>query len=157
MFKEIMIIVFCPSRFAQIAADHAIKMELQNNDQFRKMFPDGKLPSNKQKEFEGREIKRTNLIRHSFAVGFLLALATFTGGWVSGTVLGCLVGRASKMIIIVLQSAGAFIILGATLSFVGSEIESWNLKTLPEKVNRWLYRILYIIGTWILIMSLTWS
>ena len=51
----------------------------------------------------------------------------------------------------------AGILLGATLSILGWEIQSYKGRTLPERVNRWLYRSLYVLGTFLLVLALSWQ
>lgn len=156
MLKETILLVFCPSRFVQFATEQTIKTEFKCNEQLRKSFPDEKLPYEKYREFEEGTRKSTNTIRHSFAVGFGWVLVAVVGGLCIGQLLSCIIGLAPKLLIAGLQLLAAGIILGATLSFVGQEIETYGGQTLPEKVNRSLYRSLYIIGTAILVISLTW-
>jgi cytochrome c biogenesis protein CcdA len=140
MLKEIMIFVFNPSRFIQMAVDH-----------------DKRLPQEEPKSHEEEVRKDTYFIRHCLIVGLLLAFLTLAAGVISAMILGRFISPASRMLIIILQSFAAIIILGATISFCLSfKITTWCGETLLEKTNRWLYCTLYIIGTWILVMSFTW-
>lgn len=68
-----------------------------------------------------------------------------------------MIGRPSDMITIFLQIVGTGLLLWGTLFVRGWEIQTWNGKTIVEKVNRWIYRIMYCLGTGIIVCSLIWS
>lgn len=157
MLKEVILLVFYPSRFIVYATELNVRKEFETNKQLRESFPDGRLPAERLKEFEEYVSKSTNRIRRSFVVGFGWVLFAIAGGWTCGSSLSCLLGPAPKIFVSFLQLAAAGILLGATLSLTGWEIQTGSGQTIPEGVNRWLYRALYIIGTWILILSLTWA
>ena len=53
-----------------------------------------------------------------------------------------------------LQIFGATVLLGATLFVRGWDIQSWGGVTLTERVNRWIYRFLYCLGTAVIVASL---
>jgi hypothetical protein len=158
MLKEIMIFVFCPSGFIKIAAYNDLPEEIKTSLELQETFPGTQVQIGleRQKDLEERTLESSNRIRHSFKVGFGLALLTLVGGYGFGILLGHLLGPARRIIIAILQSFAALVILGATLSLVGWEIQTLGGKTLSEKVNRWLYQIFYVIGTAILVTSLTW-
>lgn len=156
MLKEVMLLVFWPSRFIKFATDEVVKGEFKTNKQLKESFPDEQLPPERHKEFENGIRRGTNNVRHSFAVGFGWVLAAIVGGLSLGQFLGCIIGLAPKILIAILQLCATGILLGATLSLVGWEIQTFGGKTLPEKVNQYLYRTLYIIGTGILVVSLSW-
>jgi hypothetical protein len=157
MLKEIMLLVFWPTRFIKFATEETVKAEFKTNKQLKESFPNEQLPLEKYMEFEKGIRGSTYTIRHSFAVGFGWVLLAIGGGWVLGWFLGCFIVPASKSVITGLQLLAAGILLGATLSLVGWEIQTHKGQTLPEKVNQYVYRALYTIGTGILVVSLSWS
>jgi hypothetical protein len=71
-------------------------------------------------------------------------------------VLSRYVGKSSSIWTTILQLTSATLILTATLAVLAWEIQSYVGQTLPEKVNRWLYRTLYVVGTYLFIVSLAW-
>jgi ABC-type dipeptide/oligopeptide/nickel transport system permease subunit len=158
MLKEIMIFVFCPSRFIKIASYNDLPEEIKTSLRLQETFPgiQVQIGLDRQKDLEESALQSASRIRHSFKIGFGLALLTLIGGYGLGILLGYLLGPARRIIIALLQSFAALIILGATLSLAGWEIQTFGGKTLSEKVNRWLYQISYVIGTGILVASLTW-
>ena len=56
-----------------------------------------------------------------------------------------------------LQVIAGAILLWATLSYLGWEIQTYKSETLGEKVNRWIFRGNYCVGTAVLVCSLLWS
>jgi len=158
MLKETMTFVFCPSRFIKIAAYNDLPEEIRTSLKLQETFPGAQVQTGleRQRDLEERALESASRIRHSFKIGFGLALLTLVGGYGFGILLGYLLGPAPRIIVAFLQSFAALIILGATLSLVGWEIQTLGGKTLSEKVNRWLYQIFYVIGTGILVVSLTW-
>lgn len=83
--------------------------------------------------------------------------------------LSCLVGvlvglflchnfsQPSSYCISFLQVLGACLLLWGTLFIRGWEIQTFCGVTLTERVNQWIYRILYCLGTSIIICSLIWA
>jgi hypothetical protein len=57
----------------------------------------------------------------------------------------------------VLQAAGAAVILGATLAEIGRKIESYGGATLPEQMNGFMFRTLYVVGTFLFVVSVSWD
>ena len=154
--RAIALLFFCPSRFVKMAVKRAIELEFENNKAYIENYPDRQLPPDKRKEFTDRAWGRTRKIRRSFGRGFKWVMVALILGWISGVIFHRTVGPALPSLIMGLQVLAAGILLGATLSLVGREIESWDGQTLPEKIDALLYRILYITGTYLLVLSLTW-
>lgn len=60
----------------------------------------------------------------------------------------------SSRVISILQAMSALFFLWATLAKGGWNILSWAGNTLPEQVDRWIFRILYFIGTGLIIFTI---
>jgi hypothetical protein len=56
-----------------------------------------------------------------------------------------------------LQIAGALILLCGTLAVRGWDIQTHGGVTLTERVNQWLYRGAYCVGSALVIVALAWS
>ncbi len=140
MIREIVLLLFRPVRFVREAIDH-----------------DARLPPAQNLTGERLTWDRVTRIRRSLATAFSLVVVSLGLGCVSGVALARAVGPARPAVVAFLQLVAAGIILGATLAVLGSEIWSYTGQTLPEKVNRWLYRVLYVVGTYLLVLSLTWA
>lgn len=52
---------------------------------------------------------------------------------------------------------GTIVLLWATLAFQGWPIQSSSDATLTERVNRWLFRFLYALGTCLLVSAAVWQ
>src|SRR3989338_1961929 len=75
----------------------------------------------------------------------------------TGSLLRCVVGAPSSQTSTILQIFGALLLLWGTLFVRGFEVQSFSCVTLTERVNQWLYRGLYCIGTALVICSMAWG
>ena len=55
----------------------------------------------------------------------------------------------------ILQYSGIAVLLWATLAKVGWDIQTMNGNTIPELVNEWVFRFLYFIGSFLLVLSVS--
>ena len=101
--------------------------------------------------------QRAFVIRRAFWSSLLLMIASTAIGYIVGQVIDKLLGSVPKILITSLQITGAMLLLGGTLFVRGWEIQSYGGVTLSERVNKWIYRALYCIGTTIIICSLVLS
>ena len=97
-----------------------------------------------------------HIVRRAFLYSLLLVLLSGAIGYGSGFALGSWRGCATTKFIAWLQIAGACLLLWGTLFVRGWEIETYCGVTFTERVNQWLYRFLYCVGTAILVCSLSW-
>lgn len=97
-----------------------------------------------------------NVVSRAFWGSLILVLISGFVGAAAGIAFGRTVGAASADAIGWLQIAGASLLLWGTLFVRGWEIQTYKGKTLVERVNKWIYRALYCVGTAILVSSLTW-
>lgn len=117
---------------------------------------DAKARSNSSNNIE-REEHSAYIVRRAFGYSLLLVLSFGAVGYMAGFVLGALYGCATAKLVVWLQIAGASLLLWGTLFVRGWEIETWSGVTFAERVNQWLYRFLYCIGTAVLVCSLAWQ
>lgn len=54
-----------------------------------------------------------------------------------------------------LQYIGIGVLLWATLANAGWNIQTMNGDTIPELVNEWMFRVLYVIGSFLLVLSVS--
>lgn len=120
-----------------------IEAERADNE-VRKQFPQPPPPD------EPRAFKVRRALWHSL----FWVLGSIATGYLSGKVLGLLIGETSAVLVRVLQIAGATVLLWATLFVRGWDIQTHGGVTLTERVNRWIYRLLYCIGTAAIVASL---
>jgi hypothetical protein len=97
-----------------------------------------------------------HIVRRALLYSLLLVLLSGAIGYSSGLALGSWRGCATTKFIAWLQIAGACLLLWGTLFVRGWEIETHCGVTFTERVNQWLYRFLYCVGTAVLVCSLSW-
>ena len=103
------------------------------------------------------EETRIRKVHHAFWTSFILILGFGAIGISAGLLLKCYYGSPSTFAINVLQIIGAGLLLWGTLFVRGFEIQSFASVTLGERVDKWLYRTMYCIGTAVIICSLAWA
>lgn len=101
--------------------------------------------------------QRALVIRRAFWSSLFLMIVSAVIGYILGQVIDKLLGSVPKILITSLQITGAMLLLWGTLFVRGWEIQSYGGVTLSERVNKWIYRALYCIGTVIIICSLMLS
>jgi len=127
--------VFCliaPSRFAELARSH------DGHDAFRS---------------EGV----ATAIRRAFGTSCLLTFGSLATGYLSGRGLRCSVGAASTSVATLVQVISAATVLVATLGVRGWDIQTWTGQLLGEKVNQWVTRSLFVLGTFFFSLFLGWA
>ncbi|MCC7406556.1 MAG: hypothetical protein IT442_00685 [Phycisphaeraceae bacterium] len=96
-------------------------------------------------------------VRRAFVWSFLLVVASAIVGYVFGFILNAAFGCTSTALIVWLQIAGASFLLWGTLFVRGWQIQSFCGVTFTERVNLWIYRFMYCVGTAVFVCSLAWS
>jgi hypothetical protein len=97
------------------------------------------------------------VIRHAFWTSLSLVAGSIGIGYLAGRIASTLCGGPSSGVISALQVSGAGMLLWGTLFVRGWEIQTWSGGTLTERINQWLYRSLYCIGTAVVVSSLAWA
>jgi len=134
------LLLFAPQRFQA--------EEEEDNDRLRTADREGRL---------SRQRTRAETVRHALAYSGGLVLAAAVAGYLLGLGLGNSLGCSTPKLIAWLQIAGTSLLLWGTLFVRGWDIQTYGGVTLTERVNQWLYRTLYCVGTAILVSSLSWS
>ncbi len=86
---------------------------------------------------------------------FTVVISAIVGA-LMGILLAYIAGQPLGIHIAILQSISGAILLWATLSVLGSELQTYIGSTLAERVNRWIFRFNYCLGTCLLVTSLVW-
>jgi hypothetical protein len=94
------------------------------------------------------------VVRRAFFRSSLLVFAAGSLGYIAGFSMRCVGRCATPATVAWLQIAGACILLWGTLFIRGWEILTYGGVTPTERVNQWLYRALYCVGTAVLVYSL---
>jgi hypothetical protein len=97
-----------------------------------------------------------HIVHEAFWLSLALVLGSGVVGAVAGATAGDVFGPVTPGTISALQVAGALLLLWGTLFVRGWQIQTYKGKTLIERVNQWIYRSLYCLGTAMLVASLVW-
>lgn len=144
----IALLLLWPTRLIAHSVDHAIRSQ-----------PGVLAPERDQelrKSFEKQFGDSVSLIRSTLFTAFALVTGTIVAAFLSGVALKGLSVTQSPKWTAWLQYGGIGVLLWATLARVESAIQTWDGGTLPERVDLWLYRSLYIVGSYALALSVTW-
>lgn len=131
-----LLLLFRPEKFRAIEEEN--NRELIKNSENRVMPP------------------RSTIVRRAFIYSALLVLISCMAGYLIGLLLGNILTCAKPSLISWLQIVGACLLLWGTLFVRGWEIQSHGGVTLTERINQWLYRFLYCVGTAVIVSSLSW-
>lgn len=145
----IVLMVFAPSKLVEHSVDHAIRSQPEVLDTER----ENKL----RLEFNAQFKKSVFSIRSTVFASFAVVAGAILGAFVSGIALKAIGIAKSTEWNAWLQYGGIGILLWATLARVDSSaISTWDGGTLPERVDLWLYRLLYMAGSYPLALSVAW-
>lgn len=146
--RAIVLLFLSPSRLVAYSVDHAIRSQ------------PGSLTTEREKElrtaFDTQFHASVTLIRASLFTAFFIVGVAIVSALITAGVLETLAVKKSEAWNITLQFAGIGILLWATLGRVESAIQTLDGGTIPERVDMWLYRILYIVGSYALALSVSW-
>jgi hypothetical protein len=150
MIKETLFLLFNRKRFIALAMQRSdqIVREQQERDHRRQAGQLTEVPY-----FE----TQTTTLRKAVGYSLSLVLIVVLLGWAAGQLLDCLVGPPSQATARLILYSGIGTLLWATLAKCGWNIQSWNGTTLPEQVDNFLFRFLYLVGSFLLVLSGTWS
>jgi hypothetical protein len=103
------------------------------------------------------EPRRVFTVTRGLWASLIWVLGSIAAGYLAGRVLAVMGGPSTSRLVAALQVFGATVLLWATLFVRGWDIQSWGGVTLTERVNRWIYRLLYCLGTAAIVASLALS
>jgi hypothetical protein len=151
------LLIFSPKKFSEYATKAGVEQEFRDNKQLREAHPNGEAPQEVIAEWEKHNLNRANAIRGAFFSSLLITFSSIIIGIIIGSGLKHQFGNPSTLITNAIQVFGAGILLSATLSVLGSRIESIKGKTLAEHIDRSLFRWQYILGSLLFFLALSWS
>jgi hypothetical protein len=123
-----------PTEFSRIEAEDSAKLETQP------------IP-------KGPRILR---VREGLAEALVWSVSAVAVGFVFG-VLGHWLFGESMLAVNIVGALGGAILLWATMAVRGWDVQTFSGSTLTERVNRWIFRALYWIGTALLVMAAGWN
>jgi hypothetical protein len=137
--------VLHPKHFRKLATEHAIYL----NEQDAKRHQD-------QPDSKEISTKETAYIRGALGKSFLLVIGAVTFGWLTGYFGSIACGPTSTVTNHLLQFGGVGMLLWATLGKQGWNIQTVGGRSLIELVDQWIYRALYLVGSYLLVLSVSW-
>jgi hypothetical protein len=129
------LLLFAPNRFIEHEA-----RDIESRNEYKDKLP---------------QVHRAHIVRQALLSSMLLVLASAAVGYGTGLLMAQFGRCATTATVAWLQIIGASLLLWGTLFIRGWEILSWSGVTLTERVNQWLYRGLYCIGTAVVVYSLS--
>ncbi|MCE5195125.1 MAG: hypothetical protein LLF28_06695 [Nitrospiraceae bacterium] len=152
--KAIFLLVFSHNKLIKHSVDCAIDREIRSASISTYLTPN--------QEYDLRS-KYNNLfrdsvsrIRSSLLRAFCLVLLSIIAALSSAVAFNSLSINKSSILNSWLQYGGIGLLLWATLGRAESEAETFDTGSLPELVDTWVYRFLYITGSYSLILSVAW-
>lgn len=144
----VVLLLFSPSRLIVHSVDHALRsqpseMTSERTNELRKSF---------HKQFSDS----VSLLRRTLFEAFVIVAGAILVAYVSAVLLKTFSFTKSTELNAWLQYGGIGVLLWATLGRVDSPLQTWDGGTLPEKVDLWLYRWLYVVGSYALALSVAW-
>ncbi|QLF71042.1 hypothetical protein FE840_016620 [Peteryoungia desertarenae] len=102
------------------------------------------------------EGSRLHAIRSGLCQSAFWGLVAMGTGFAIGSLLGASIGPQLEFAIGIVV-VGTTILMWATLALQGWSIQSFKGNTLSERLNQWIFRTLYVIGTALISAGSVWS
>lgn len=102
------------------------------------------------------ETPRVYRVRNALWDGLIWCVGSLISGAVLGIVFATVFGPSLRMAVATV-AIGTAVVLWATFSLQAWEIQSFGGVTLGERLNRWIFRSLYLIGTGLIVAGGVWS
>jgi len=123
-----------------------VETEIRHNDEMNRILLSRKVVS---------EPSKIYYVRSALFQAFWICLvSTLCGAGIGLAAAKTMTNTAVATGIIV---AGTAILLWATLAVQGWSIQSMKGQTLTERVNQWIFRTLYAVGTLFISLGSTWA
>ena len=97
---------------------------------------------------------KARIVRRALLGSLLLVLLAAAVGYGAGRLTQVIGWCFAANCVAWIQIAGASLLLWGTLFVRGYEISTWSGVTYSERINQWLYRAMYCIGTSVAVFSL---
>ena len=146
--KYMLWVFMAHERFTQAATQRIVEL--------RKRHHEGPFTAAHRAQSETFARAQTKSLRRAFLLGIGVTAATILIGIAAGWALKSLV-PSSKNPVYALQAIGAAIILGATLGQIGRKEESMGGENLADEMNGFIFRALYVVGTFLFVTSVSWD
>lgn len=140
-----LLLIFAPTRAKKLAADYSKYLDRPEAVAARQAYE-------KQHPFPERSFDR---MRRGLFLSLLLVLAASTCAALIGRLYLGIFGTPNPVVLEAIQYIGIGVILWTTLAKQGWEIQSFDGTTLPELVDDFLFRFLYLVGSFLLALAIS--
>jgi hypothetical protein len=155
-FKAVVRFLTSRKAFEDMAVDHDVSLTLTKSPELRSRFVDDRLDQYRT-EVRGNVYRRFPVVRVAlYRTGALVVMSAIVG-LVLGALLKIQFGPPPPMINSALQIIGAGIVLWATIWRVDVDAQTIGGETLLERTHWWLFRALYVVGSFLFFVAYTWS
>lgn len=142
--------------FEDMAVDHDVSLTLTKSPDLRTQFVGDRLDQYRT-EIRGKVDRRLPVVRAAlYRAGALVAISAIVGLGL-GALLKIQFGPPPSLINSALQMVGAGIILWATIWQLEVDAQTMSGETLLERTHWWLFRALYVVGSFLFFIAYTWS
>lgn len=143
-----------PTRLSLFAAARLCALLLFAPDKFKKAEIEDQNRRNSYTD-PAKQPDRADIVRAAFFNSLGLVIGFSTLGYGAGKLMQNLGRCATPDTVSWLQVGGSALLLWGTLFIRGWEIQSFSGIQFAERVNQWLYRALYCVGTSVVVYSLS--
>lgn len=119
----------------------------------RKVKPDYTPSSEHSRDMEVAYSQRTRALRRGIGMSLFLILAAVALAWFTVWLMQKAGFSLTPDGVRWLQLASLLLVVWATLSELGWEMQSWSGRTLPERLNKFWFRTLYFLGTYVVAIT----
>lgn len=146
--KHMLFVLVAPKRFIRASTDRIVEL--------RKRTHQGPFTEEHRSDSERFARTQAAVLRRALFTGIAITSSTILIAALVGWGLRSLL-TPSKVWVYLLQGFGAAVILGATLSQFGHRHESIGGETLADEMNTYIFRALYVVGTFVFVVSVSWD
>ena len=146
--KYMLFVIFAPERFVRASTERMATLQTRTQEG----------PPTEEQRATADSFARfqTRAIRRAILLGVGTTALTMLVGYLAGIALAHVLGPR-KVAVYLLQAVGAAVILGATLSQIGRRLESLGGENLADEMNVFIFRVLYVVGTFLFVVSVSWD
>jgi len=144
------------SEFENKAVAESIRLDFEHNKQLAAQYPkwpEEDLPDDKKKEYADSIHKSTREICGSIFQSMIWVTSITITAFIFAVIIHVVFPSFLRYSGI-LQIISACLILWGILGRLGWSIQTWKAETLPEKVNEFWFRLVTIIGIFVLMLTL---
>lgn len=134
------------------------KLIEETNTDYRRMNTPEVIEEKQRRHRETPQAQRSvKQIRRSLFWSFVLVLGAIVIAGIVGKLYFALGGIRYRTVEEILQYSGIGILLWATLGKAGWSIQTMDGETIPELLNEWVFRTLYVLGSFLLALAVSLS